>query len=221
MLKKDTLDFLKTLKGNNSREWFSENKGWYDRARADFERLVGEVIKAISSFDSEIGLLEPKKCIFRIYRDVRFSTDKSPYKTHFGAVFTPRNLGKSSGYYLHIDPAESFVSCGHYMLMPDQLKKMRQGIYSDFEYFREILNEKHFKKEIGDLYRDDDMLKRVPNGFDKDHPSAEYMKLKHFYALKPLTEDRLLSDDLVPYIKDIYKLMQPLSKFLNDVLLEE
>ncbi len=221
MLKKDTLDFLKALGDNNTREWFADNKKWYERARADFERLVTEVIQAVGSFDPEIGTLQPKKCIFRIYRDVRFSTDKSPYKTHFGAVFSHRNLGKTSGYYLHISPDESFVSCGHYMLMPDQLKKMRQGIFSDFEYFKEILDEKQFKKEIGDLYRDDDMLKRVPNGFDKDHPSAEYMKLKHFYALKPLPEAVLESDDLVPYIKNAYKLMQPLSRFLNDVLLEE
>ncbi|MBK5721849.1 DUF2461 domain-containing protein [Dysgonomonas sp. Marseille-P4677] len=221
MLKKDTLDFLKALKANNNREWFAQNKDWYERARKDFEHLVGEVIQAIASIEPEMGTLEPKKCIFRIYRDVRFSPDKSPYKTHFGAVFTPRNLGKSSGYYLHIDPAESFVSCGHYMLMPDQLKKMRQGIYSDFEYFKEILDEKRFKKEIGDLYRDDDMLTRVPNGFYKDHPSAEYMKLKHFYALKPISEDKLLSDGLVPHIKSIYKLMQPLNRFLNDVLLED
>lgn len=221
MLKKDTLEFLKTLRVNNNREWFAANKNWYERARADFEKLVAEVIKSISLFDPEMGLLAPKKCIFRIYRDVRFSVDKSPYKTHFGAVFTPSGLGKSSGYYLHIDAQESFVSCGHYMLTPEQLKKMRQGIHSDFEYFKEILDEKDFKKEIGDLYRDDDTLKRVPNGFDKDHPSAEYMKLKRFYVTKPIPDSELASDDLVPYIARAYELMQPLSRFLNDVLLEE
>lgn len=221
MLKKDTLDFLAALKENNYREWFTENKKWYERARADYEKLVGQTIQAIATFDPEIGLLEPKKCIFRIYRDVRFSTDKSPYKTHFGAVFRPRTLDKSSGYYLHIDPEESFISCGHYMLMPDQLKKVRRGIYDDFELFQEILNEKRFKKEIGDLYRDEDALQRVPNGFDKNHPAAEYLKLKHFYAYKPIPAEMLFSDNLIPYIKDMYKLMQPLSKFLNDLIIED
>ena len=221
MLKKDTLDFLKTLKDNNYREWFNENKAWYERARADVEQLAGETIDAIGTFDSEIRLLEAKKCLFRIYRDVRFSPDKSPYKSHFGAIFRPRTMEKSSGYYLHIDSDESFISCGHYMLTPEQLKKMRRGIYSDFDMFKEIINEKNFKKEFGDLFRDEDSLQRVPNGFDKEHPAAEYMKLKRFYVVKPLTEEQLLSKDLVKYIAEMYKLMQPLSNFLNDILLED
>ncbi len=221
MLKKDTLDFLKTLKDNNYREWFNENKAWYERARADVEQLAGETIDAIGTFDSEIRLLEAKKCLFRIYRDVRFSPDKSPYKSHFGAIFRPRTMEKSSGYYLHIDSDESFISCGHYMLTPEQLKKMRRGIYSDFDMFKEIINEKNFKKEFGDLFRDEDSLQRVPNGFDKEHLAAEYMKLKRFYVVKPLTEEQLLSKDLVKYIAEMYKLMQPLSNFLNDILLED
>lgn len=220
MLKKDTLDFLKELKQNNDREWFSKNKDWYERARADFEILVAQVIGELQSFDKDLGHLDPKKCIFRIYRDTRFSPDKTPYKTHFGAVFRPQNLDKSSGYYLHIDPEETFVSCGHYMLFPDQLKKVRRGIYDDFEMFSSIINEKNFKKEIGDLYRDEDMLKRVPNGFDKDHPAAEYMKLKHFYVLKSIPEDKLLSNDFAKYAGKIYKQMYPLGEFLNDLLLD-
>lgn len=221
MLKKDTLDFLKELKQHNTREWFTENKKWYDRARADFEILVGEVIRVIASFDPEIGMLQPKKCIFRIYRDVRFSSDKSPYKTHFGAVFQPSKGERTSGYYLHVDPEESFISCGHYMLPPDQLKKVRRGIYEDFGMFEEIINEKRFKKEFGDLYRDEDVLQRVPNGFDKNHPAAEYLKLKHFYVYKPLATDMLLGDRLVPYVAEMFELMHPLSMFLNDLLAED
>lgn len=221
MLKQDTLNFLKTLQENNNREWFTENKAWYERARADFEQLTAQVIEELASIDPEIGQLNPKKCIFRIYRDVRFSADKSPYKTHFGAVFRPAELDKTSGYYLHIDPKESFVSCGHYMLAPAQLKKVRKGIYDDFEHFNSLLHEKQFKKEIGDLYKDDDMLKRVPNGFDKANPAAEYMKLKHFYALKVLPENQLTEKGLLNHIIAAYKLMQPLSRFLNDVLLED
>jgi len=220
MLNQDTLKFLEALKENNNREWFAQNKAWYERARADFENLVAQVIQGIATFDSEIGYLQPKKTIFRIYRDVRFSPDKSPYKTHFGAVFSHQSLAKTSGYYLHIDPVESFISCGHYMLMPDQLKKMRRGLYSDFETFNEIINEKAFKEEFGDLYRDEDVLQRVPNGFDKNHPAAEYMKLKHFYVLKPLNREKILSADFVSYVTGVYKHMQPLNEFLNDLLLD-
>ena len=218
MLKKDTLDFLIALKENNDREWFAENKKWYERARADFEKLVGELIQSIAAFDSEIGMLNPKKCMFRIYRDTRFATDKSPYKTNFGAIFRPHTAERLSGYYFHLSPEEIFVSYGQYMLMPDQLKKVRRGIYDDFEMLQEILNEKRFKKEIGDLHRDEDALKRVPNGFDKDHPAAEYLKLKHFYVFKPVTQEQLFRDDFVAFATDMYQVMQPLGRFLDDLL---
>lgn len=221
MLKEETLKFITELKRNNNREWFAENKAGYEKARADFEQLVAQIIQGINAFDPELGYLEPKKCIFRIYRDVRFSEDKSPYKTYFGAVFRPSGLNKASGYYFHLNPDEAFVSCGHYMLMPDQLKKVRRGIYNDFEMFNSIINDKNFKKEFGDLYKDDDMLKRVPNGFDKDHPAAEYMKLKHFYILKSLSRKQLLDKDLANHVVEMYKQMYPLSQFLNDILLED
>lgn len=220
MLKQDSFDFLEALRQNNNREWFNENKNWYERAKSDFELLVVQLIGEISSFDKEIGLLDPKKCIFRIYRDTRFSLDKAPYKTHFGAVFRPQRLDKSSGYYIHISPEESFLTCGHYMLTADQLKKVRKGIYEDYETFRAILDEKKFKKEIGDLYKDDDALKRVPNGFDKDHPAAEYLKLKHYYVLKPISEKQIIDKDFVKYAGFVYKQMQPLARFLNDLLLD-
>lgn len=221
MLKKDTLLFLESLKENNTREWFTENKAWYERARANFEQFVAQIIQAIATFDPEIGNQEAKKCIFRIYKDTRFSKDKTPYKTNFGAIFRPRNGGKGSGYYLHIDPAECFVSCGQYMLPPDELKKIRRGIYNDFETLNQILNNKEFKKEFGgDLYRDENTLQRVPNGFDKNHPAAEYMKLKHFYVYKPITHEQLMSNDFVEYVAGIYKLMMPLNEYLNDLLTE-
>ena len=218
MFSKNSYNFLQTLKNNNNREWFAENKQWYEQSRSDFESLVAQVIQALSSFDAEMKYLEPKKCIFRIYRDTRFSPDKTPYKTHFGAVFTPARLTKSSGYYLHIDPEGSFLTCGHYMLPPDQLKVMRRGIYEDYKTLREILDDKQFKEIIGDFYRDDDMLQRVPNGFDKDHPAAEYMKLKHFYVQKELSERELFSDDFIKFAVNIYKMMKPLGNYLNELI---
>ncbi|MDR2122335.1 MAG: DUF2461 domain-containing protein [Flavobacteriaceae bacterium] len=215
MLQKDTFRFLKALKKNNNREWFAENKVWYERSRADFEKLVAQLIHSISEFDWEVKYLEPKKCIFRIYRDTRFSQDKTPYKTHFGAVFSEK---KGSGYYIHLDPEGSFLSCGHYMLTPEQLKEARKGIYNDFDTFRQILDEENFKKEFGDLCRDEDTLKRVPNDFDKEHPAAEYMKLKHFYVMKSLSEEKLFREDLVEYASGIYKQVQPLNEFLNQLI---
>lgn len=220
MLNKNTLIFLENLRNNNNREWFTENKAWYERALRDLEVLVTQMIRSISVFDPEIGRLDAKKCIFRIYRDVRFSLDKSPYKTHFGVVFRPRTPERISGYYLHIDPQEIFLSYGYYMSDSEQLKKIRKGIYNDFDTFSEILNEKTFIKEIGDLYRDEDALKRVPNGFDKNHPAAEYLKLKRFYVLKSISREKLLSDEFVAYASDIYKIMQPFGQFLDEILMD-
>lgn len=220
MLNKDTLIFLENLRNNNNREWFNENKAWYERALRDLEVLVTQMIQSISVFDPEIGRLDAKKCIFRIYRDVRFSLDKSPYKTHFGVVFRPRTAERISGYYLYIDPQEIFLSYGYYMSDSEQLKKIRKGIYNDFDTFSEILNEKTFTKEIGDLYRDEDALKRVPNGFDKNHPAAEYLKLKRFYVLKSISREKLLSDEFVAYASEIYKIMQPFGQFLDEILMD-
>ena len=205
MLKEDTLKFLLELKKNNNREWFTENKSWYERARKDVELLIGEMALKIATFDPEIGHIDPKKCLFRIYRDVRFSQDKSPYKTHFGAIFRARTADQASGYY---------------MLDGTQLKKIRRGIYEDFDTFSDILNDKSFKQEIGDLYRDEDMLQRVPNGFDKNHPAAEYLKLKRFYVCKPISKEQLLSEDFAEYAAKIYKIMHPLGEFLSDIVNE-
>ena len=218
MFNTNSYKFLQTLKNNNNQEWFIENKQWYEQSRSDFALLVTQIIQALSSFDPEMRYLEPKKCIFRIYRDTRFSSDKTPYKTHFGAVFTPSRLSKSSGYYLHIDPEGSFLTCGHYMLPPGQLKAIRKGICEDYETLRSILDDKQFKETIGDFYHDDDMLHRMPVGFDKEHPAAEYMKLRHFYVLKDFTEDELFSDNFVEFAASIYEMMKPLGDYLNELI---
>jgi uncharacterized protein (TIGR02453 family) len=218
-MKKDTLNFLLTLKENNNREWFAENKTWYERSRLDVEESVTQLIRRFTEFDLGMKYLDPKKCVFRIYRDTRFSPDKTPYKTHFGVVFNPKGA-KNSGYYLHIDPAESFLCCGLFMLRPDQLKSVRQGIYQDFDTFSTIISNKKFKKEFGDLVRDDDTLRRVPNDFDKYHPAAEYLKLKYFYIKRNITEKELLSERFVGHAAEIYELMQPLNDFLQNLIEE-
>lgn len=220
MLQKNTYKFLQTLQKNNNREWFTENKSWYEQSRADFEKLVSQLIPAMAEFDPNIQYLQPKKCIFRIYRDIRFSQDKTPYKTHFGAVFSPVLNKKNAGYYIHIDPTGNFLTCGHYMLMPEELKKIRKGIYEDFDTFQSIINQENFKKEFGNLCMEENMLKRVPNGFNKNHPAAEYLKLKNFYVMKSFSDKKLFTDNFIDYAASIFKEMQPLNDFLNNLLEE-
>ncbi|WP_128330826.1 DUF2461 domain-containing protein [Apibacter sp. HY039] len=217
MLHKKTLKFLKSLKKNNNREWFSENKDWYETSRLDFENLVKDLQIGLSELDITIKYLNPKKCIFRIYRDIRFSPDKTPYKNYMSAVFSEI---KNSGYYLHIEPGKSFLTCGHYMLPPEQIKKIRKGIYDDFESFREIVENKNFIKEFGGLTKDETILKRVPNGFDKEHPSSEYLKFKNFYVTKSITDQQVLDTHFVTLAVSVYTNMQPFNDYINNLILD-
>lgn len=221
MLHKETLKFLSDLRQNNNREWFNTNKDRYLQASTDYLELVTQVQDLITSIDPNVKRSEAKKCVFRIYRDVRFSPDKSPYKTHLGAGFQINGFDKGAGYYFHVDPDGSFFSCGHYMLETEQLKKMRKGISSDFDFFKEILDNKHFKEILGDLCRDEDTLKRIPKGFDLDDPAAHYLQLKRFYVQRAIPQDLLFSTDLFAFLKDTIETIQPLNLFLNDVLLED
>lgn len=134
------------------------------------------------SFDPSLGFPDLRKCIYRIARDTRFSVNKEPYKTNMGVVFSPSGTthGDLSCYYMHVEPGGSFISCGVYMPSADVLKAVRKAIDDDWEEFEAILNDKSFKKAFGDLSREEKVLKRVPAGFAKDSPSADYLKLYHF-----------------------------------------
>ena len=214
---------MKELERNNDREWFAENKSRYERARADFETLIGEIIPGIAEFDSDVGYPEPKKCLFRIYRDTRFSADKRPYKTNFGAIVRPGGrAGNCAGYYLHLEPGCIFLSSGLYMLPPDAIKRVRRFIYEDFDNFRAIVDDEKFKKEFGNLQFDEnEMLKRVPAGFDGAHPAAEYMKLKHFYVMKTIDEKQLFDENFAKKAVKTFRNMYPFGKYMNDIMNED
>src|SRR5215467_2809578 len=165
-----TLQFLKNLKKNNNKPWFDSHRDQYDQAREDFSNFVQELIDRQSKNDPSIGSLKAKDCIFRINRDIRFSKDKTPYKTNMGASIN--RGGKKSifaGYYFHCEPGESFVGGGIWMPMPPELKKVRQEVDYCFDEFKKILISKKFKTVYGDLHKGDDMrLSKVPQGFEKD-----------------------------------------------------
>jgi uncharacterized protein (TIGR02453 family) len=217
MIQKSTLGFLKKLKKNNNREWFNTNKHMYDEARQDFEIFVDALILTVSDFDSACAGLEPKKCIFRIYRDVRFSKNKSPYKINFGAVLRHggRKSVNKSDYYFHLQPGnESFAGGG--LFQPDNtlLKKVRRKIADDFDEWQEIIKNKEFKKHFKSFWNED-ALKRVPAGYDADHPAAEFLKLKHFIVWKDLTDEEVTSQKLVDKCDRIYRAIYPMLEFLN------
>jgi uncharacterized protein (TIGR02453 family) len=218
MLQKSTLDFLKKLKKNNNREWFNTNKQLYEDAKYDFEIFTNDLINIIIEFDDSLAGLLPKDCIFRIYRDVRFFKDKLPYKTNFGAVLYEG--GKNSlkaGYYFHLAPGECFYAGGLYMPQPDQLLKLRQGIYKKFNEFTKIIDNKEFKKYFDKL--SGEKLKTVPRGFAKDHPSSEILKLKSYIAYHEIGSDKVLSKSILDYSGKVFRAMKPLIEFLNRSLI--
>jgi uncharacterized protein (TIGR02453 family) len=209
-MNKSTLDFLKKLEQNNNREWFNEHKKLFTVAREDVMSFVEELIVEIARFDREIGKVDARKSLFRIYRDTRFSHNKEPYKTNFGA-----NIGhKNVGYYLHIQPKQSFLAGGIYMLENDKLKELRKEISHNAGAFQKIVGDECFCRYFGGL-SEEGKLKRVPAGFEKEDPMAEYLKLKNFVAVHPVSEKELLEKDASKKFAEIYKSLKPLNDFIN------
>lgn len=213
---KNILEFARQLKQNNNREWFNENKDWYKQVHAQFEQLTATLISKIAEFDEEIKYLTPKECMFRIYRDVRFSHDKSPYKTYFGAYMAAGGGRKSpkGGYYLHLDPAGSFLSVGIWAPEPPVLKALRQSVYDNIDELNEIREAPDFKKYFSGFF-EEGKLKNVPREFPKDFPEAELLKLKHYLVNFSLDEKMLGADDFVAKAVDVFKAGYPFNRFFN------
>jgi len=218
MLKKSTLDFLKKLKKNNNREWFAEHKHLYEDAKTDYEIFIYELIQEIAEFDPSVAGLRPEDSMFRIYRDVRFSKDKSPYKTSFGAIIQEggRKSGLS-GYYFHLQPGNSFAAGGFFAPDPGKLLKLRKSVAENYKQFFKLIKEKEFVKYFKTL-SEEDKLKSVPKGFAKEHPAAEFLKLKSYLVWHEFKDEEILSKDLIKKAAKIFQAMQPLNNFLNKAI---
>lgn len=223
MLEQATLRFLKALKKNNNREWFEKHRYAYEAARIDFQNFVYLLLKDLMLLDPTLADITAKDCLFRVNRDVRFSKDKSPYKTNFGASI--KRDGKKSpyaGYYFHLEPGKSFAGGG--MWMPDAaaLKNMRQEIDYNWNEFSSLVEDKSFKKVFGTLYSGADMkLSSMPKGYEKENPAADYLKLKCFIAERPLSDEELLSGSLHKKTMEAFKALQPLLRFINRTISDE
>ena len=211
------LEFLTDLSANNNREWYNANKKRYEESREKILFLTDVVINEIRKFDSEIPALSPKDCVFRIFRDVRFSNDKSPYKTNFGA-FIAKGGRKSmhAGYYFHIDPTGSFAGGGVYMPPAEPLKAIRNYMAENGGEFMEIINNKNFRKIYPIMF--DDKLKTVPKGFPKDHEFIDLIKYKSFVFSSEISKTEIASDNLIHKIVDSFRELYPVNRFLNDAL---
>lgn len=209
-----TLHFLKNLSINNNREWFTENKDQYIAAQQNVLNMVENLIEKIGAFDEEIMKIDAKKSLYRIYRDVRFSKDKSPYKTNFGAGLGMGKGNKISGYYLHIEPGKSFLAGGVYQPETSVLKEIRKEISMNAKEFQEILGQDDFRNNFRGLSVEG-KLQRVPNGFEKDDPMAEFLKLKNLIVVHPISDDALMEENATNNMAKIFQSMKPLNDFLS------
>jgi uncharacterized protein (TIGR02453 family) len=219
MIQTAIFDFLKGLSKNNNKEWFQAHKSEYDSHKQGFAHMTELAIRAISEFDKSISGLEPKDCVFRINRDVRFSNDKSPYKANFGSFIAPggRNTGMA-GYYMHIEPGGCFLSGGIYMPSSQNLKKIRKEIFDNYEEFLEIINNKDFKKHFGVLWGE--KLKTRPVGFPEDFEGLEYLKFKHYTVIKEIPDKEMISQGILKEISQVFSSLYPFVRFINQAILE-
>jgi uncharacterized protein (TIGR02453 family) len=214
MLQTTTLDFLRQLKENNDKGWFDDHRKDYEAAKADFEQFVGALMKELVVLEPELANQKAKDCIHRIFRDVRFSKDKSPYKSNFGAVFS-RGGRKWSGavYYLHLEPGAIFAGGGLWMPEPPVLKAVRQEIDYNFKEFEGILKNKDFRKAFPKL--DGDSLQKPPQGYEADNPAIDYLKMKSFTVGSQMKDEALTGKDAVKKTAGIFTTLRPLVDFLN------
>lgn len=209
-----TIQFLKDLSKHNSKEWFAENKDAYQLAKKDFEIYTEGLILKLSKLHPAIGHVQPSDCIFRIFRDVRFSREKTPYKTNFGAfIKAGGKKGPGAGYYFHLEPGGSFAGGGVYAPEADDLFKIRSYIMEHGAEYRKIIEKPAFKKAFPVVGMDP--VKTAPRGFDKNHPDIDLIKPKHFVVSTGIADGLLTSDGLAKVLLDHFKILSPLNDFLN------
>jgi len=209
-------NFLKTLKANNNKDFFTQHKSNYEYLRDQFIDLIKDIIFDINKFDKKLGIIEPKNCIFRINRDLRFSKDKSPYKTKFSAQFTNnRKQMDLPTYYFHIDENNMLlVGGGLYEISKEKLENFREKILSYPEDFEEIIYNKEINKVFGGL-NETNSLKKAPHGYDQNNSMIKYLKLRSYHLSKEISLDKIPDSELENLIIEHFKIIYPLIEWIR------
>ena len=215
---KSTLTFLADLKKHNDREWFLSNRNRYIEAKSNYEVFVQSVIDEIITFDSVLKGLEAKTCTYRINRDIRFSNDKTIYKTYMGAFIVKggkKNGDRYAGYYVHVEPGNnSMIAGGAYVPPMPWLTAIREKIDEQGSKFKKILDDKYLKNYFGEI--EGEKLKSAPKGFPRDHPDIELLKMKSYLVSRMISDKEITSDSVFGLIISACRAMKPLNDFLND-----
>lgn len=210
-ISKTTLDFLTELKLNNNRDWFNDHKVDFQKEQKKAKDFYNTLLEQLKTHDDIEGLK-----MFRIYRDVRFSLDKTPYKPHFAGSFSRATKKLRGGYYLRIRPGESFLAGGFWEPNKEDLLRIRKEFEMDTSEIRAIINHKNFIHNFGKL--EGESLKTAPRGFDKEHPDMDLIRMKQFIVTRPFTDEEVLSPNFLEEIDKSYKAMRPYFDYMSDVL---
>lgn len=211
MLQKSNLEILAELKDNNNREWFTAHKSEFLAEKKKVEIFFQAILENLKKHDS----IESLK-MFRIYRDVRFSKDKTPYKTHFSGHFVRATKSRRGGYYLQISPSNSFLASGFWAPNKEDLFRIRKEFEMDTTEIRKIIAEPNFKKYFGELKGDS--LKTAPRGFDKEHPDMDLIRMKQFIAVRNFSDNEVLSPNFLNEVDNSFKAIRPFLNYMSDVL---
>lgn len=221
MIKQTSLDFLSKLKLNNSREWFEQNRDLYEIYRSDILQLTENLLKELSKIDQAIlqASLDPKKCLTRVNRDLRFSKDKTPYKNYVLVVFN-KNYPQpnKAGYFIHIEPENCSIGGGVWQTTPEYLKKIRQEIDYSFTDINKIITTPKFQKTFPSGLQGVGELKKVPDGYEENHPASKLLKMKGFCTKETISDKLLTSKDCVQTIVNSFKTSKPLVDYINGAI---
>jgi len=214
-IKKESFNFLKDLSKNNNRDWFNKHK---DRYQAEHEKILAfaeDLLERMRAHD-EIENASAKKVLHRIYKDVRFAKDKSPYKTHWSGSFKRATKQRRGGYHFHIEPGNTYIAGGFFGPEVSDLKRIREDIVRNHKQWRKLLENKKSKEFFGPL-RGEKLL-TTPKGFDKDHPAIDLLRHKSFYLKHNFTDKEVLSEDFVETLNRAFKNLRPFFDYMSDVL---
>lgn len=213
------LDFLRLLSRNNDRDWFTENKALYLENKAKVENLIAWLVPKMQAFDKELRFVDPKKCLYRIYRDIRFSPDKRPYKDYMGIGISRQGRhGMCSGYYIHLQPGECICGAGVYGLEPEKLKKVRDGIYFQSARLRQILDAPAVRKLYGGTMAESARMKVPPKGYDKNFPDIDLLKYHYYFLERPILDAEVESPDFAWHLLESLEAASEFNRFLNEAL---
>jgi uncharacterized protein (TIGR02453 family) len=214
MLHKSTIRFLRELAAHNDKPWFDAHRDDYQTAKADVEQFVQQLFDALTPLEPALAEQQGKDAVYRIFRDVRFSKDKTPYKNHFGAFFTRGGRKwEGAGYYVHIEPGAAFAGGGLWMPQGPLLKAVRQEIDYSFDEFQGIVKDKTFSRYFKNIEGEE--LQKAPQGYEPDNPAIGYLKKKSFTVGTKLDDDLLTSKTAIKELVKIYTAMHPFVRFMN------